>query len=111
VFNAARTALLVNALATGHYEYLRTATQDRLHQPQRAEALFPAMRLIFRAALAAGALGVFLSGAGSSILALATEREMTIGYEMADIAEKAGVRGSVRVVELSPKGAHIASVE
>ena len=104
-FNAARTALLVNALAAGRLEHLRTATQDRLHQPQR-EVLFPAMRLIFSAALNAGAHGVFLSGAGSTVLALASAREMTIGYEMADVAEKAGVRGDIRVVDLSARGAH-----
>ena len=110
VFNAARTALLVDALATGRYEYLRVATRDRLHQPQR-EAIFPAMRLIFRAALAAGALGVFLSGAGSTILALANQREMTIGWEMQDIAEKAGVHGTLRVADLTPAGAHVVRLE
>ena len=110
VFNMARVALLVNALTTGQAEYLRAATQDRLHQPQR-RVLFPAMNLIFRAALDAGALGVFLSGAGSSILALARDREMTIGYEMADIADKAGVTGTVRIVDLSLQGAHVVSVE
>ena len=109
-FNAARTALLVNALAAGRLEHLRTATQDRLHQPQR-EVLFPAMRLIFSAALNAGAHGVFLSGAGSTVLALASAREMTIGYEMADVAEKAGVRGDIRVVDLGPRGAHVVRVE
>ena len=109
-FNAARTALLVNSLAAGRLEHLRTATQDRLHQPQR-EVLFPAMRLIFSAALNAGAHGVFLSGAGSTVLALASAREMTIGYEMADVAEKAGVRGDIRVVDLSPRGAHVVRVE
>ena len=110
VFNLARVALLVEALATGHYEHLRVATQDRLHQPPR-QAIFPAMPLIFRAALAAGAVGVFLSGAGSSILALTNQREMTIGYEMADIAEKAGVHGTLRVADLSPKGAHVVKAE
>ena len=110
VFNLSRTAILVNALATGNYQHLRLATQDRLHQPQRQE-LFPATRLLFRAALAAGALGVFLSGAGPTVLALAAGREMTIGYEMAEVAEKAGVAGAVRVVELSPQGAHVVSVE
>ena len=109
-FNAARTALLVNALAAGRLEHLRTATQDRLHQPQR-EVLFPAMRLIFTAALNAGAHGVFLSGAGSTVLALASAREMTIGYEMADVAEKAGVRGDIRVVDLSARGAHVVRAE
>ncbi|MBI2936383.1 MAG: homoserine kinase, partial [Chloroflexi bacterium] len=82
VFNIARSAMLVNALACGKLDLLALATQDRLHQPYR-EKLFPSMRLIFRAALEAGALGVFLSGSGSSILALARGREMTIGYEMA----------------------------
>ena len=110
VFNLSRTAILVNALATGNYEYLRLATQDRLHQPQRQE-IFPATRLLFRAALEAGALGVFLSGAGPTVLALAAGREMTIGYEMAEVAEKAGVAGVVRVVELSAQGAHVVRVE
>jgi homoserine kinase len=110
VFNLSRTAILVNALATGRYQHLRLATQDRLHQPQRQE-LFPATRLLVRAALAAGALGVFLSGAGPTVLALTAGREMTIGYEMAEMADKAGVAGVVRVVELSPLGAHVVSVE
>ena len=39
-----------------------------------------------RAALAAGALGAFLSGSGPSILALTNGREFTVGYEMADVA-------------------------
>ena len=46
VFNIGRTALLVAALATGHPEYLRIATQDRLHQPARQQ-VFPAMKMIF----------------------------------------------------------------
>ena len=106
VFNLSRTALLVNALGTGNYEQLRIATQDRLHQPYRHE-LFPASRLFFRAALEAGALGVFLSGAGPTILALTTSREITIGYELAEVAEKAGIRGIIKVVELSNTGAHV----
>ena len=110
VFNIGRSSLLVAALASGRLDLLDSATQDRLHQPQRQE-LFPATRLLFRAALAAGALGVFLSGAGPTVLALAAGREMTIGYEMAEVAEKAGVEGVVRVVELSPQGAHVVSVE
>lgn len=109
VFNIGRTALLVNALATGDLDGLRVATQDRLHQPYRS-ALFPSMRLIIQAALDAGALGAFLSGAGSTVLALARGREMTIGFEMTDVADKAGVAGEVRVVELSARGAHVVGV-
>ena len=79
----------MNAFASGDLTHLSTATQDRLHQPAR-EAIFYPMKNIFRAAMAAGALGVCLSGAGSAVLALARDREYTIGYEMADAAMKSG---------------------
>ena len=104
IFSLSRVALLVNAFASGDLRHLAIATEDVLHQPAR-QTLFRPMRVIFRAALAAGALGVFLSGAGSSILALAREREYTIGYEMADAAAKAGVEGVIKVVKPTPLGA------
>ena len=103
VFNIGRVALLVNSLSTGDTALLRAATQDKLHQPQRA-TLFPAMRLIFQAAQKAGALGVFLSGSGPTIIALTVERGMTIAYEMADTAEKSGVLSDLRIMEISQTG-------
>ncbi len=110
VYNIGRAALLVNALATGQLEHLRVATQDRLHQPAR-QSLMPAMRLLFRAALDGGALGVFLSGAGSSVLALTKGRELTVAYEMRDMAEKAQLPGDVKITSPSSKGAYITYVE
>ena len=106
VFNIGRTALLVNALASGNLEYLGIATEDMLHQPARQKIFFP-MKNIFRAAMSAGALGVFLSGAGSSVLALARDREYTIGYEMADAAMKSGVEGAIKVTQPAALGAHV----
>ena len=106
VFNIGRVGLLVNALATGDLSLLRTATEDRLHQQER-EKLFPAMKNILRAALDAGALGAFLSGSGSSVLAFANSRRMTIGYEMAEAASKSGVAGEFRVTRPSAEGARL----
>ena len=106
VFNIGRTALLVNALASGNLGYLGIATEDMLHQPARQKIFFP-MKNIFRAAMSAGALGVFLSGAGSSVLALARDREYTIGYEMADAAMKSGVEGAIKVTQPTALGAHV----
>ena len=106
VFNIGRTALLVNALASGNLEYLGIATEDMLHQPARQKIFFP-MKNIFRAAMSAGALGVFLSGAGSSVLALARDREYTIGYEMADAAMKSGLEGAIKVTQPTALGAHV----
>ena len=106
VFNIGRVALLVQALATCDLTGLAVATDDRLHQPAR-QTMFPAMRNLFRAALGAGALGVFLSGAGPTVLALARGREFTIGYEMADAAAKSGLDGQVKITRPSKQGAHV----
>jgi homoserine kinase len=108
VYNLGRVALLVNALATGRVDDLGVATQDALHQPAR-QRLFPAMERIIQAALGAGALGAFLSGGGSSVVALTQEREMTIGYEMADVAEKSGVTGTFRVLRPTLRGCYVVS--
>ena len=106
VYNIGRVALLINALSAGRVDDLRVATQDRLHQPARQE-LLPVMRLLFRSALDAGALGVFLSGAGSTVLALTQGSELTVAYEMADAANKAGIPGEVKVTRPSVEGAQV----
>ena len=108
VHNMARVALMVAGMATNHPEYLAVATQDRLHQPYR-QPLFPAMKLLMKAALDAGALGAFLSGSGSTVLALTQGREMTVAYEMAEAARQASVEGTVRVTQPTALGAHLVS--
>ena len=106
VYNMSRTALLVASMESEHPEYLSIATQDRLHQPYR-QTIFPQMKVIFAAAQAAGAFGVFLSGSGSTILALARDRAMTVAYEMFDAARLAGVDGRVEVTQPTVLGAHV----
>jgi len=108
IFNIARAALLVASLATSRLEWLRAATEDRLHQPARS-ALFPAMYDIFEAALNSGALGVCLSGGGSAVLAFAAgEAEgVRIAEAMAREALKRGVRGEYLLLRPSPVGAHV----
>jgi homoserine kinase len=108
VFNMGRAALLVAGMTTNHLEYLGVATQDRLHQPYR-QPLFPAMKLLFKAAQDAGALGVFLSGSGSTVLAFTQGREMTVAYEMAEAAKQAGVEGRLEITQPTIRGAHLVS--
>lgn len=106
VFNIGRAALLVAAFTSQKLESLRVATQDKLHQLPR-QALFPAMGTIFDAALSAGALGVFLSGGGSTILALTQSEGMAIAEAMARAASQAEIGGKARVAQPSPVGACI----
>jgi homoserine kinase len=83
-FNVSRAALLVVAL-TERPDLLMAATEDVLHQPQRAPAM-PAsaeyLRLLRRHNISAT-----LSGAGPSVIALTTEAELPIdavGYGAAN---------------------------
>ncbi len=105
VFNIGRAALLVRAMASGDFRYLDIATDDLLHQPARQTIFFP-MKNIIRAAMGAGAMGAFLSGAGSTVLAFTTDKEFTIGYEMADAAVKSGLNGEVVITKPTTLGAH-----
>ena len=70
VFNVSRSALLIAAL-TQSPELLLEATEDRLHQTYRGEAI-PATRNLLAALRAAGHAAV-VSGAGPSILVLAAD--------------------------------------
>ncbi|MBO9609218.1 MAG: homoserine kinase [Paenibacillaceae bacterium] len=69
VFNVGHSSLLVAALCTGRYDLIRHAMKDALHQPYRS-ALVPGMSAILERATDHGALGVALSGAGPTLLAL-----------------------------------------
>jgi homoserine kinase len=67
IFNVQRAALLVAAFAQGRLELLRTAMQDRMHQPYRAEAC-PLLKTLLPLMNEAEIAGVALSGAGPSVL-------------------------------------------
>src|ERR671927_1005093 len=71
-FNVGRAGLLLGALATGEYDLLRVAMQDRLHQPYRSH-LIPGLEDVIEAALANGGVGACLSGSGPTVLAFAPE--------------------------------------
>ncbi|GAB4412500.1 MAG: homoserine kinase [Anaerolineales bacterium] len=104
VFNMGRVALLVAAIARRRYDLLDVATRDRLHQPYR-EAIFPAMPALFAAAREAGALGVFLSGAGSTIIALCREDAQGVADAMARAAQQLDLTGRALVAPLADEGA------
>ncbi len=70
VDNVARALVLGSALEQGHWDRLAAAMEDRFHQPYRAP-LVKGLSSVIKAALAAGAAGACLSGAGPTMLALA----------------------------------------
>ena len=106
VHNIGRAALLVAGLATGRLDVLNVATQDVLHQPARSQ-LFPAMFDIFAAAREAGALCAYLSGGGSTVLALARGNQEQIAEAMASAGAHGGAPGRTILTALSERGAEV----
>ncbi len=106
VHNIGRAALLVAGLGRGQWDALDLATQDRMHQPARAQ-LFKAMPEIFAAAKEAGALCAYLSGAGSTIAAFAIADEERIVRAMMQCAISRGYPGRTIITEPSDVGGHV----
>lgn len=69
VFNTGHSALLAASLMSGKYENIRTAVGDKLHQRYRKK-LIPNMDDLFSFCYEKNALGVYLSGAGPTIVAI-----------------------------------------
>jgi len=107
VYNISRACLLVAALATGDFAAIRVGTQDMLHQPPRMR-LFPTMPVLFHAALEAGALGVYLSGAGSTVAAFVGGDGWPVANAMAEAAARDDVTGRPLVTAVRDLGATIA---
>jgi homoserine kinase len=106
VFSTGHVALFLAALQSRNYTLLRTAMQDRLHQPYRSQ-LFPAMPDIIAAANDAGALGASLSGGGSTIIALANQRHDIIATAMCRAAAEHGVESYSSILSVATQGAKI----
>jgi homoserine kinase len=106
VFNVQRVALLLAALQAGRIDPLATAMDDRLHQPYR-ERLFPWMPRVAAAARAAGARACVLSGAGPSLLAVATDEAAAVARAMEAALAEAGLRGAAAVLGVDSVGATV----
>lgn len=72
VFNVQRAALLTAAFASGDRKLLRTATEDRMHQPYREQAC-PLLGALLPLAKEPEIAAVTLSGAGPSVLVFLSE--------------------------------------
>ncbi len=79
VFNVSRGALLVASIMSGKLENLSMAMEDKIHQPYRSQ-LIPNMEEIFVKAKEYGALASYLSGAGSTLMAM-VKREQSEQFQ------------------------------
>ena len=101
--NLQRAALLVAALEERRYELLWDAMQDRLHQRFR-ERLIPGLSEILADTRVPGLLGIALSGAGPSVIAVVAERPEEIGKMIARHFERHALESTVRQLGVDHEG-------
>jgi homoserine kinase len=104
----AQVGAIVHALATGDLELLGRAMDDRLAEPTRT-ALLPGFVDAKRAAIAAGALGCSISGAGPSVFAIVHDEKTGEEVAAAMIAAygRRNVKADGRVTRVDEDGARL----
>lgn len=101
VANLQRALLLVRALQSGRYSDIREAVKDRWHQPARA-ALVPGLKEVLDLE-DPSILGVCLSGAGPSIVALAApERSAEAAAVLEAFYRRLGLPHRLRTLRAHP---------
>lgn len=111
VFNLQRLAVLTNALTLDppNADLIYPAMQDRVHQPYR-KILIPGLTDILQSVTPSthpGLLGICLSGAGPTILAVATENFDDIAQEIMNRFTKHKVNCDWKLLEVAQGGAMV----
>ncbi|KEI06789.1 homoserine kinase [Clostridium botulinum] len=99
VFNISRAAMLVNIMNNGELDKLRICVQDKIHQEYR-KSLINGMNNIFVKAKEYGSLGEFISGSGSTLIAIIDKENHTFCDKMIDFLKK--MDGSWKAYLLQP---------
>jgi homoserine kinase len=110
VYNLSRAALFSASLLTGKYENLRTAVDDRLHQPYRIE-LIPHAKEVFDTAYSLGAYAAYISGAGSSLMMIVDDRNTFFTGKFRFALDRAGLRSwEIHELHIDNEGTKITNV-
>jgi homoserine kinase len=88
----------------GNPQWLQTALQDRLHQPYREELII-GIKDVEKAAIAYGAYGVVISGAGPTLLALGHPSNIeAIATAMVQAWQGVGVIATKKILSIANSG-------
>lgn len=110
VFNIAHLALLLRGLETGNEQWIRAGLVDRIHQPYRQQ-LIKGYSEVEQAAVAAGAYGMVISGAGPTLLALADkEKSGAVVQAMLVAWQSMGIEPILKILKLDAVGAQVQAV-
>ncbi|MEM1060400.1 MAG: homoserine kinase [Verrucomicrobiota bacterium] len=103
VLNLQHTGLITAAFFTERYQDLAGLLRDSFHQRYRAENI-PGCFDVFEAARAAGALDAFISGSGSTLIALSLKNHDAVAKAMLRAAKGNGLKARTRILQADNRG-------
>ncbi|HKZ79408.1 MAG TPA: homoserine kinase [Pyrinomonadaceae bacterium] len=103
VYNLQRSALFNAALSERRFDLVWEATRDRLHQ-QRRQSLVPGLAEALSLPKMPGLIGLALSGAGPSVLAIVEDHSESISQTIANCFQQHGIKTSIRRLEVDTDG-------
>ena len=106
VFNISRVSMLILSLISGNEENLKTALDDKIHEPYRLK-LIPEIDEIEKIIADSPAIGHYLSGAGSTIMVILKSSDRKSEKLIKNKLEKLSASYKVMPVEIDKRGAFL----
>lgn len=104
-YNLSRSALMAVSLYSGKYENLRVACDDKLHQPYRLP-LIPHAKEVIEMCYENGAYANYISGAGSSLMAIVDDKIIDFQQKTRDCLDNMGFHNwGLHMLSIDNKGA------
>ncbi|HCL4436591.1 TPA: homoserine kinase [Clostridium botulinum] len=103
IFNVGRTALMISALNNGDFHLIKYACKDKLHQDYRAK-LMENFYSIKEECEKLNSLGVFLSGAGPTIMVMLKEEDKRFSKNIKSFLETLKNKWEVRELKIDKLG-------
>lgn len=103
VFNTGRASLLISALVNGSFDLIKIACDDRLHQIYRGKLIANYDEIVEKSRML-NCLGVFLSGAGPSIMVILKEENMDFCKDMGIFLKTLENKWSIKELKLDIQG-------
>ncbi len=103
IFNVGRTALMISALNNGDFHLIKYACKDKLHQDYRAK-LIENFYSIKKQCEKLNSLGVFLSGAGPTIMVMLREEDKDFSKNIKSFLETLKNKWEVRELNIDKLG-------
>lgn len=104
IYNVGRVSLLLSALSNGRFDLLKVSLMDKLHEPYRKKLIHKGDEIINKS-YELGALGVYISGAGPTIMTIIEDDDMDFAVRIKNHLNSISCNWDVKELDLNLSGA------